>query len=197
MLLAWLLVACTVSGSSPPADELHQGKVIYGQSDTAALLIRAPVAEVWRRLSDIEHWPTIFGDLESVRLLGRAGKFTEYAMVAKTPLGKKRYSLAFSQPGPYRLDFVLDKRQPADVDDAFGFWELRPADGGSGTIVVYRGRYETSFPLPQFLRRKMAESMLTDLRTFVSRHPAPPPAPQPQPPAPPPSAAGSANSASR
>ena len=92
--------------------------------------------------------------------------------MAKTPIGKKRYTLVFTQGSDRRLDWFLDKTQPADLKDAAGFWELRPSDGGAATVVVYRGRYETGFPFPQFLQRKMVESMLTDLRTFMDRHPS-------------------------
>src|SRR5262245_28762142 len=145
---------------SPSESDLRAGKVVYGPNETAYLLIRATVVDVWRRLADIERWPAIFGDLESVKRLGRSGPMTAYAMVAKTPLGKKRYALAFTKPGQNRLEFVLDKSQPADVANASGFWELRALDGGAATVVTYRGVYETAFPLPQFLRRKMAESML-------------------------------------
>jgi len=183
MLQVPLLFACAGGPAAQPSpaatpfipseSELKAGKVVHGPDATAYLLIRRGTPDVWQRLSDIPHWPAIFGDPESVTQVARAGGATAYAMVARTPLGKKRYTLAFSQPAQHRLEFVLDKTQPADVADASGFWELRPSDGGATTIVVYRGSYETSFPLPQFLRRRMAESMLTDLRTYFDRHPAP------------------------
>jgi hypothetical protein len=181
LALPLLLGRSAAAEPAPPVPneaELKQGKTVFGPDETGYLLIRAPLDEVWRRLADIPHWPAIFGDLKSVRLVGKAGKFTEYAFVADTPIGKKRYTLAFSQPRPYRLDFVLDKTQPADLNDATGMWELRPAEGGI-TLAIYRGRYETSFPFPGFLRRRVVESMLTDLRTYMDRHPPAPPAPPP------------------
>jgi hypothetical protein len=181
-IFVWFVWPAAASSSepaaafSPAANELEQGKVVYGPDETTYLLIHAPVNEVWARLSDVDHWPAIFGDLETVRLIGKTGKLREYAFVTKTPLGKKRYALAFSAPRAGHLDWWMDRAQPSDIKDAAGYWQLAPFEGDKGTLVTYRGRYETAFPLPGFLRRRMAESLVTDLRTFVDRHPLPPPA---------------------
>jgi hypothetical protein len=155
----------------PSSEELHKGNIVYGPDDTAYMLVRAPARECWRRLSNVGGWLTIFSDLDSLRPVGGGSRSDTYAFVAKSPIGKKRYTLVFSRPAPNHLDFKLDKTQPADVKDATGAWELRETDGGSATIVVYRANFDVGVWVPGFLRKKMVESVLGDFRGYMERHP--------------------------
>jgi len=132
------------------------------------MLVRAPLDACWRRLTVVEHWTTMFSDLRSVRALGG----NRFAFVAKapSPFGDKKYTLVFAQrPTQQRLEFALDKTQPADVKDVSGRWELRSVDGGAATLVVYHGKFDAGMYIPGFLRRRMNESLMGDFRGFMQK----------------------------
>jgi hypothetical protein len=171
VVFAILLFACTARAEAPwqPSDgELHQGKIVHGPEDISYMLVRAPLDACWRRLTDVEHWTTMFSDLRSVRALGG----NRFAFVAKapSPFGDKKYTLVFAQrPTQQRLEFALDKTQPADVKDVSGRWELRSVDGGAATLVVYHGKFDAGMYIPGFLRRRMNESLMGDFRGFMQK----------------------------
>jgi hypothetical protein len=169
-LAVTLLFACTARAEAPwrpDENELHQGKIVHGPDDTTYMLVHASPEACWRRIVDVEHWATVFSDLRSVRALGG----NRFAFVAKapSPFGDKKYTLVFAQRPSQRLDFALDKTQPADVKDVSGRWEMRVADGGAATLVVYHGKFDAGMYIPGFLRRRMNESLLGDFRGFMHK----------------------------
>src|SRR5262245_14364067 len=137
-VIVGLLFACTARAEAPwqPSDgELHQGKIVHGPEDTSYMLLSALLDACWRHLTDVEQWAAMFYDLRLVSALG--GNRFSFVAKAPSPFGDKKYTLVFAQRSNQRLDFALDKTQPADVNDVSGRWELRTADGGSSTLVVY------------------------------------------------------------
>lgn len=156
---------------------LKSGELVFGPDDTAYLLIYAHIDAIWSRLADIQAWPVIWGDIKVAKQLGKVGKYSEYSFVTKSPVGDKRYTLAFSSPSRHRLEWFLDKTQPADFRDTRGFWQLEPFEGPNATLVIYRGEYDAWW-FPGGLQRSLASGVVHALRRWFAQNPTagvPPP----------------------
>lgn len=173
-VLVSLLFACTARAESatwrPDEGELHKGKIVHGPDESSYMLVHVPPDLCFHQIADVAHWTAVFSDLRNVQPLGG----NRYAFVAKAPrpFGDKKYTLVFAQRPNLRLDFALDKTQPADVNDVSGRWEMRAADGGAATLVVYHGKFDAGMYIPGFLRRRMNESLMGDFRGYMERHAA-------------------------
>src|SRR5262249_60353430 len=88
---------------------------------------------------------------------------------ARWPFGEKKSPIISAHRPHRRFASALEKTQPADVNDVSGRWELRSADGGATTLVVYHGKFDAGLYIPGFLRRRMNESLLGDFRGFMQR----------------------------
>jgi hypothetical protein len=172
-VLVTLLFACTARAEStwrPDDGELHKGKIVHGPDENSYMLVKVAPEVCFRQITEVAQWAIVFSDLRSVRALGG----NRFAFVAKapSPFGDKKYTLVFAARPNLRLDFALDKTQPADVNDVSGRWEMRPADGGAATLVVYHGKFDAGMYIPGFLRRRMNESLMGDFRGYMHKNAA-------------------------
>lgn len=107
---------------------------------TAGVLINATPEEVWKTVTDYEHYPKFIPDCEKVVVTpGDAENviLTNFTVAFKFSIIKYRvrYTLRqVHQKDKFRIDWTLKE---GDLAEAIGAWELIPLEGGKKTGAFY------------------------------------------------------------
>jgi ribosome-associated toxin RatA of RatAB toxin-antitoxin module len=107
---------------------------------TAGILINAAPEEVWKTITDYQHYPEFIPDCEKVAVApGDAENvvLTSFAVAFKFSIIKYRlhYTLRqVHQKEKLRIDWTLKE---GDLAEDIGAWELIPLEGGKKTAAFY------------------------------------------------------------
>ena len=91
---------------------------------------------------------------------------------------RSTYSGSNPEGGYYRVEWQLDGRHfpgldltPGKVPDAFaGFWDIRPGNGGSGTVANYAVYSDPGGLSPAWLVTRMTERYVQQLIIAIRKH---------------------------
>jgi len=135
---------------------------------TASTHIRAPLAEAYRVAKDIERFPEFMPDVQSIRILDRAGSRITVEWVGLMQGRKIRWVEEETwDDAAHRSTFRLVE---GDFSRFEGSWSFEAVPGGTQAVLVLD--YEMELPLAgallsnllKVLVRKNLESMLTSLK---------------------------------
>jgi ribosome-associated toxin RatA of RatAB toxin-antitoxin module len=98
--------------------------------------VRAPIAEVWALVEDVQAAPEWQGGLKEVRALDRdeQGRTTRAEVDTEARVRTITSTVRFTYDGPTRLSWTQEKGELKSVD---GSWELEDL-GGDRTRATYR-----------------------------------------------------------
>jgi uncharacterized membrane protein len=126
--------------------------------------INAPVEMVYAIARDVESFPDIMDDLQSITVLERSEDgnrtVTEWVgLVRQFAMKLKWQQEDVWDPVRHRDDFRALK---GDVDELAGYWQFTPEDGGTSfdSVVDYEVNVPLIGPLVKNLIRKLMESNL-------------------------------------
>lgn len=129
-----------------------------------SVLIDAPVEEVYAIARDVESFPDIMEDLQSIAVLERSADsnrtITEWVgLVRQFKMKLKWQQEDVWDPVRHRDDF---KALKGDVDQLSGYWQFTAQDGGTRfeSLVDYEINVPLVGPLVKSLIRKLMESNL-------------------------------------
>lgn len=156
---------------------LEAGEVIVlestGQSDRAdadhaamaAILVAAPVEQVWDVVNDQDKAPDYIKTLLSSKLLEDHGSYSLLQQQVKVGFHKVKYIVKHMPSPPSVIHFA---RESGDLKAMDGFWRFLPVGEGpdAGTLLIYRLCLKPDFPVPAFLIRKSLSENLPD--TLIS-----------------------------
>lgn len=166
ILLLTLPLTCLISSTPARASEemsvvrlqvdpdsieklLRQGEILIIKENeqggrfkfvTAGVLINAPPEEVWKTITDYNHYQEFVPDCEKVEVTPGDAEdvyFTKITIAFKFSIIKYRvrYTLRqVHQKDKLRIDWTL---MEGDLADAIGAWELIPLEGGKVTATFY------------------------------------------------------------
>lgn len=135
---------------------------------TATTLIQAPLPEVYRVAKDIEKFPEFMPDVQSIRILDRAGSRITVEWVGLMQGRKIRWVEEETwDDAAHRSTFRLVE---GDFSKFEGSWSFAPVSDGTEAVLVLD--YEMELPLAgalisnllKVLVRKNLESMLASLK---------------------------------
>lgn len=130
--------------------------------------IRAPLDVVYAMAKDVERFPEFMPDLESVRVLERAGNRTVTEWRGRVQ-GRRIQWVEEDEWDDAHYTCTFRQRE-GDFDRYEGTWTFMPAEGGCSTRLVVN--FDLTIPLigsllanlVQALMRRNAENMLDALR---------------------------------
>lgn len=129
-----------------------------------SVLIDAPVEKVYAIARDVESFPDIMEDLQSIAVLERSSDgnrtITEWVgLVRQFKMKLKWQQEDVWDPVRHRDDF---KALKGDVDELSGYWQFTAEDGGTRfeSLVDYEINVPLVGPLVKSLIRKLMESNL-------------------------------------
>jgi coenzyme Q-binding protein COQ10 len=137
-------------------------------SATASVSIRAPVARVWRVMTDCARAPEFVPNLRTCRVLERhpGGRLVEHRVKPFRLLPELVSRFEERWDEPRRIDF---HRVGGDFATLEGSWELEPV-GEQGTLVRYTVTIEPGFPVPGwYLRRAVRQDLVRLLGALRDR----------------------------
>ena len=118
-----------------PATRRVGGQVTFG--GTSYQVIRAPLADVWRAVSDTQRYPDMLPQVRSSRQVGRNGQSRSVALHHHRGPIDVRYVMNFLfQRGSYTILFNLDETRHHDIRAGWGFIRLA-ARGVDHTLVSF------------------------------------------------------------
>ena len=140
---------------------------------TATTRIHAPLPEVYRVAKDIEKFPEFMPDVQSIRILDRAGARITAEWVGLMQGRKIRWVEEETwDDAAHRSTFRLIE---GDFSKFEGSWSFAPVPDGTETVLILD--YEMELPLAgallsnllKVLVRKNLESMLASLKGQLER----------------------------
>lgn len=105
---------------------------------TCYQVIDAPMHVVWAALLDTPRYTRMMPEVIEARLIKRNGaKRTVFVRQGSLPVLRVEYYLNVKvNEARHDIEFRLDETRPHDLDSAYGFYNLRPYEGGR-TLLTY------------------------------------------------------------
>ncbi len=160
--------ATVVDASFSRADwaRLEEGRVVFEMAEArdeaqGAVLVEAGVGHAWEVLTDFRDWPRIVPHVEEIAVRrGGAGLSLRQRMKI---LWKRFDYTVRGELDPERrwIHFDLDRSRPGDLDRLEARFELTDL-GGRRTLIRFHSLLEAGVPLPGFVRRAVARSVVPD-----------------------------------
>ena len=118
-----------------PAHRRVGGQVTFG--GTSYQIIQAPLAEVWRALSDTRRYPDMLPQVRSARQVGQTGQSRAVALRHQRGPVDITYVMNFLfERGTHTVLFTLDETRHHDIRAGWGFIRLA-ARGADRTLVSF------------------------------------------------------------
>ena len=132
----------------------------------AAILINAPVEQVWNVLVDCHHAPDFVPGLKHCKVLGSEGntETIEHQVKFSWLIPEVTYSFTAKYQIHKHIDF---KRSEGDWTEVDGSWILERTGDGNQTIVVYSVYLNPGFFIPQWLVNFTMRRNLPDLMKSI------------------------------
>ncbi|MCR4410065.1 MAG: hypothetical protein QHH43_06115 [Candidatus Saccharicenans sp.] len=136
----------------------HEG-VPEGKSIiSAALVFEVPVERAWAILSAPELQAEYLEEIEELKTVEQGPGFNRMFFLVKVMGQKVRYTVIHHfWPDQFYLWWELDRSQPHDLKDLYGFWKLFRYDERR-TVARYGTFVRPAFPVPAFLRNWLSRS---------------------------------------
>ena len=119
-------------------------------------------------LTDFAGWEHVFSGfrvLRAERLDAHSARIRQLTRVFGRPVACTMAATLW--PDAFRLDLVLDRGEPHDVDAIASYWQIA-AEPGGGTNIELRVVMRSGLPIPAFLEREiLARSTRQTLDDFV------------------------------
>lgn len=127
----------------------------------AAILVDAPVDQVWDVVNDQDKAPDYIKTLLSSKRLEEHEGYSLLQQQVKVGFHKVKYIVKHMPSPPSVIHFA---RQSGDLKSMSGFWRFLPLgdEPEAGTLLIYRLSLEPDFPVPAFLIRKSLSENLPD-----------------------------------
>ena len=134
----------------------------------AAILINAPIEQVWNVLVDCPHAPDFVPGLKNCQVLRREGdtETIEHHVKFSWLIPEVTYIFEAEYRMHHRIDF---RRTGGDLKDLEGSWVLQTTGDGNRTLVVYSVYLEPGFFIPKWLVRFTLQGDLPELMKSI-RH---------------------------
>jgi ribosome-associated toxin RatA of RatAB toxin-antitoxin module len=155
-------------------DLLAKGKVIILDKSggkpkgkvRAAILIRAPVEEIWDVLVDCQHAPEFVPGLKDCKVLRSEGdtETIEHEVKFSWLIPKVIYTFRAKYQIQKQIDF---KSIGGDLKEVEGSWVLESIGDGNQTILIYSVYLNPGFFIPQWLVNFTLRRNLPDLMKSV------------------------------
>ncbi len=149
-----------------------KGRLDPNQFPTGAILIDAPVQEVWDMVNDKEAAPSYVKSLLRCRIVGRGEAYmmVEQEMKMNGLPGTFTYIVKHAMKPMQRVDF---ERVSGDLRDIRGSWQFIPVEEGTKTMLIYSLHVDPGRLVPQtFVRRSMLKNLpkaLYSIKTQVEQ----------------------------
>jgi ribosome-associated toxin RatA of RatAB toxin-antitoxin module len=132
----------------------------------AAILINAPIEQVWNVLVDCRRAPDFIPGLKNCRVLYSEGntETIEHQVKFSWLIPEVTYTFKANYQIHKRIDF---KRIGGDLKEVEGSWVLERIDKGSQTLVVYSVYLDPGFFIPQWLVDFTMRGHLPDLMNAI------------------------------
>ncbi len=141
------------SGGSDSKEANHAGM--------AAILIDAPVENVWNVVNDQDKAPGYIKTLLSSELVEKCDTYSLIEQEVKVGFHKVKYVVKHVPEQPIAIHF---KRDSGDLKEMGGYWRFFPIGEGeeTKTLLIYRLSLKPDFPIPPFLIKKSLSDNLPD-----------------------------------
>ncbi len=137
------------------------------------LIVDAPVEKVYAVARDVESFPDIMEDLQSLILLERSEDGNRTVTEWVGLIREFKMTVKWSQedvwdPATYRDDFRMIK---GDMDSMSGFWQFSSVDGGTNfeSVVDYEFNVPLIGPMIKALIKKKMEANLDAQMRAIKR----------------------------
>ncbi|NNE92693.1 MAG: hypothetical protein HKN23_13685 [Verrucomicrobiales bacterium] len=131
---------------------------------TAAIMVPAPVKEVWGVIDDKESAPDYIDSLVSAKVIEQTSKHSLIEQKVKVGFNKVKYVVKHVPEAPHSVNFSLHS---GDVKDIRGFWKFIPVNDGKNTLLIYSLSLKPGFPVPGFVIRDSLEESLPEALVAV------------------------------
>lgn len=145
---------------------LQSGEKEANHAATAAILIDAPVEDVWAVLSDQDKAPDYMKTLLSSKLVEQNDSYSLLEQQVKVGFHKVKYIVKHMPEPPVAIRF---ERESGDLKEMGGFWRFFPVgeQPNTKTLLVYRLSLKPDFPIPPFIIKKSLTDNLPDTLNSV------------------------------
>lgn len=137
----------------------------------AGLMFEAPREKVWALLSATEKQKEYIPEIEELRLIEQGNGYNRMFFLVKIFGQKVSYTVIHRfEPETFSIWWELDRREPHDLRELFGYWKLYKFAEGR-TLARYGSYVVPDFPVPAFIRnwlsRKNAQATLVRVKKYV------------------------------
>lgn len=127
----------------------------------AEILIEAPPEEIWKAITDHDHFTEFMPGVEGCKIEKDTGtsRLVHYKVAVAWKEIEYFLRLNYDRETFY-VNYHLDKSLPHDIADAQGTWKLEPVDGGEKTWVTYSVFIDSGRFVPGFVERVLSKRQL-------------------------------------
>lgn len=135
-------------------EEVPQGQSLI----SAALVFEVPVERAWAILSAPELQAEYLEEIEELKIVERGPDYNRAFFLVKV-MGQKVWYTVIHHfwPDQFYLWWELDRSEPHDLKELYGFWKLFRYDERR-TVARYGTFVRPAFPVPAFLRNWLSRS---------------------------------------
>lgn len=136
----------------------HEGAPEGKSIISAALIFEVPVERAWSVLSATERQAEYLAEIEELKIVERGPDYNRAFFLVKMMGQKVRYTVIHHfNPGELYFWWELDRSEPHDLKELYGFWKLFRYDEGR-TVARYGTLVKPAFPVPAFIRNWLSRS---------------------------------------
>ncbi len=136
----------------------HEGAPEGKSLISAALVFEVPVERAWAILSAPELQAEYLEEIEELKIVERGPDYNRAFFLVKV-MGQKVWYTVIHHfwPDQFYLWWELDRSEPHDLKELYGFWKLFRYDERR-TVARYGTFVRPAFPVPAFLRNWLSRS---------------------------------------
>ncbi len=141
-------------------NEMGEGKEDDSHAATAAIIVDAPLKDIWAVISDKEGAPDFVKNLKNATIVEQKGNTALVEQTVKIGMLKEvTYVIKNVSNPPNGMTF---SRHSGDLKAIDGYWRLYPIEKGKKTLVVYRLGLKPGFAVPAFMIKNSLKSSLPE-----------------------------------
>lgn len=148
----------------------HEGAPEGKSIISAALVFEVQVERAWAILSTPELQAEYLEEIEELKTVEQGPGFNRMFFLVKVMGQKVRYTVIHHfWPDQFYLWWELDRSEPHDLKELYGFWKLFRYDERR-TVARYGTFVSPAFPVPAFLRNWLSRSNVRHSLATVKKY---------------------------
>ncbi len=148
----------------------HEGAPEGKSIISAVLVFEVPVERAWAILSAPELQAEYLEEIEELKTVERGPDFNRMFFLVKVMGQRVRYTVIHHfWPDQFYLWWELDRNEPHDLKELYGFWKLFRYDERR-TVARYGTFVRPAFPVPAFLRNWLSRSNVRHSLATVKKY---------------------------